>query len=126
MDNDSIDPELLKRMMLGDFSASFSNKKEFKSSSKAKKRLEVDLHFEKLHPDKPHLAATQKLELQLKACGEFIADAKKQSVRTAYIIVGKGEGVLKAQVQKLLKNLEIKHSVNYEPPYFGNAIKVSW
>ena len=90
MDNDSIDPDLLKRMMLGDFSASFSTKKENKSNPSAKKKLEVDLHFEKLHPDKPYLAAAQKLELQLKACSEFIADAKKQSIRTAYIIVGKG------------------------------------
>ncbi len=125
MDNDSLDPDLLKRMMLGDFSASFSNKKETAKPTSAKKKLEVDLHFEKLHPDKPHLSATEKLALQLKACNEILVDARKQSVRNIYIIVGKGEGVLKTEIQKLLKHQKIANSVNYEPPYFGNAIKVS-
>jgi DNA-nicking Smr family endonuclease len=125
MDNDSLDPELLKRMMLGDFSASFSNKKESLKAVSFKKKLEVDLHFEKLHPDKPHLSATEKLELQLKACNEFLADARKQSIRNAYIIVGKGEGVLKTEIQRLLKHQKITNAINYEPPYFGNAIKVN-
>ena len=79
MDNDSLDPDLLKRMMLGDFSASFSNKKEVAKTPNAKKKLEVDLHFEKLHPEKPHLSSSEKLELQLKACNEICKENLKKA-----------------------------------------------
>ena len=85
----------------------------------------MDLHFEKLHPDKPNLSAGEKLSIQLAAFTEAIEDARKQSIRNVYFIVGKGEGILKTEIQKLAKHQKIAHSVNYEPPYFGNAIKVN-
>ncbi|MBT8327813.1 MAG: hypothetical protein KJP21_08815, partial [Bacteroidia bacterium] len=62
MDNESIDPELLKRMMMGEFSSQpLSDKKSKKSSSKPKK-VELDLHFEKIAPHLAHLSSRDKLQ----------------------------------------------------------------
>ncbi|MEY2925220.1 MAG: hypothetical protein RLZZ337_1770 [Bacteroidota bacterium] len=125
MEDNPIDPELLKRMMLGDFSSAFSDKKDKKNTKQPKKKWEIDLHFEKLYPEKSNSTPSEKLELQLKSCSDFLQDARKQGVRIVYIVVGKGEGVLKNEVQKQLKKEKIAHSVVYDPPYFGNAIKVN-
>ena len=50
---------------------------------------------------------------------------KKKNIRIAYVIVGKGEGVLRAEVKKVLLKNKIHHSDVAEAPYFGNAIKIS-
>ena len=68
----------------------------------------------------------EKLRLKLEALEDFIKDANKKSVRHAYIIVGKGDGVLRKEVKRKLVYKNIKHSEVADPPYFGNAIKVSF
>jgi DNA-nicking Smr family endonuclease len=55
---------------------------------------------------------------------DFVADCRKQSVTSAYIIVGKGDGILRSKVKQELQRIKIRNSEVADPPYFGNAIKV--
>jgi DNA-nicking Smr family endonuclease len=121
-----IDPDILRRMMMGDFSSSFSDKKKpTRAKEKNARKVEFDLHFENLYPTKASLSTGEKLKLQLEALDDFLIEAKKKSTRHAYIIVGKGEGVLRKEVKRKLIHSKIKHSEVADPPYFGNAIKIS-
>ena len=122
-EDNPIDPNLLKRIMMGEFSSQ-SSQNEHKKSNKSHKNYELDLHFEKLYPSKSFLSKNEKLNLQLEAVDEFINSSKKNSVRFVYIIVGKGEGVLKRKVSEYLESLKIQYSVISDPPYFGNALKL--
>ena len=126
MDNESIDPELLKRMMMGEFSSHSISKKKINKSSSKPKKVELDLHFEKIAPRQAHLASDEKLQYQLEALTHFLEECKKESRRSAYVIVGKGEGILKKKVESTLRARGVKHAVVYDPPYFGNAIKLSF
>ncbi len=119
-----IDPIVLKRMMMGDFSSAFSDKKETVKSNTKKRKVELDLHFEKLYPTKSSIQPNQKLKLQKEALYDFLVDAKRTGIVSAYIIVGKGEGVLRQAVNKILKEEGIRSSEVADPPYFGNAIKI--
>ncbi len=126
-DEGEINPEILRRMMMGDFSSAFSSKTQSSKTKQTKERkVEFDLHFENLYPTKASLPTAEKLRLQLEALEDFIKDANKKSVRHAYIIVGKGDGVLRKEVKRKLVSKNIKHSEVADPPYFGNAIKVSF
>ena len=124
-----IDVNLLKRMMLGDFSASSSEgmlySKEIHKSNSPQRKVELDLHFEKLYPTKNNIPPGEKLKLQLEEFSQFLKDLKKKNIRIAYVIVGKGEGVLRAEVKKVLLQNKIHYSEVAEAPYFGNAIKIS-
>jgi hypothetical protein len=126
-DEGEINPEILRRIMMGDFSSAFSSKIQISKAKQTKERkVEFDLHFENLYPTKSSLPTAEKLRLQLEALDDFILDAKKKSVRYAYLIVGKGEGVLRKEVKRKLTYKKINHSEVADPPYFGNAIKVSF
>lgn len=118
-----IDGALLRRMMMGEFSFTSEDKSSGHQNG-IKRNVEIDLHFEKLYPLKAGLTPKEKLNLQLEALEDFILNAKRNSIRSAYVIVGKGEGVLKDHVQKKLNQWDIKHSESINPPYFGNALKV--
>ena len=119
-----IDPNLLKRMMMGDFSAVFSSPKEIKKSSSPKRKVELDLHFDKLFPHSNSTPANQRLPMQMESLKDFVADCRKQSVTSAYIIVGKGDGILRSKVKQELQRIKIRNSEVADPPYFGNAVKV--
>ena len=127
MEDKPIDANLLKKMMMGGFSASSSNKASTRASHSkskaAKRKIEIDLHFEKLFPTQSHCSPAEKLKMQLDELTFFISKARKDNVRTAYIIVGKGEGVLRNQVKKLLQQKSIPCAEVADPPYFGNAVK---
>ena len=124
-----IDVNLLKRMMLGDFSASssegMSSSKEIHKSNSQQRKVELDLHFEKLYPTKNNIPPGEKLKLQLEEFSHFLKDFKKKNISIAYVIVGRGEGVLRAEVKKVLLQNKIYYSEVAEAPYFGNAIKIS-
>ena len=123
-DDKPIDPNLLKRMMMGEFSANSFQDNNLQHN-KSKNNIELDLHFDKLYPTKSFLTSNKKLNLQLEAVNEFIESSKKNSVRFVYVIYGKGEGVLKKKLITHLSNLKIRHSIIADPPYFGNALKLS-
>ena len=122
-DDKPIDPDLLKRMMMGEFSSYSSPYKNVKPNQ-SKRNLELDLHFDKLYHTKSGLSSFEKFTLQLEAVDEFIQSARRKSLRSAYVIVGKGEGVLKKKVSNHLTKSNIQHNVVSDPPYFGNALKL--
>ncbi len=126
-DDGSIDVELLKKMMMGGFSADssgFVQRKDKAKKQSPKRKVEIDLHFEKIFPQAGSTPQNKRLPMQLEVLQEFIADSRKAGVTIAYIIVGKGEGKLKTMVSNELQRLRIKHNVVLDPPYFGNAFKV--
>lgn len=124
MEDKLLNPDLLRKIMMGGFSG--SDKEEKSSGYKQKRKLEVDLHFEKLFPDKQHVSSSEKLVLQLAELDHFIVEAKKSTSKVGYVIVGKGTGKLKTEVEKRLTNLGLIHCTVANPPYFGNAIKVTF
>jgi len=126
-EEDSINVDLLKKMMMGGFSSDssgFVSKKDRSSKRKAKRKIELDLHFDKVFPQGGSTPHSDRLPMQLGVLQEFVADCRKNSVTIAYIIVGKGAGKLKALVSQELNRLQIKHNLVADPPYFGNAYKV--
>jgi hypothetical protein len=128
-DEDAINVDLLKKMMMGGFSSDSSGfvpKKDKISRQKAKRNVEIDLHFDVVFPQEGSTPHNKRLPMQLEVLQEFIADSKKNSVTIAYIIVGKGEGKLKSMVSSELTRQNIRHSLVAEPPYFGNAFKISF
>ncbi|MGB0851207.1 MAG: Smr/MutS family protein [Bacteroidia bacterium] len=123
-DNDFIDPKLLKRIIMGEFSADISHKSSKKKSNSAKRNVELDLHFEKLYPGNSHFSSSEKLTMQLDGLIDFINECQRKSVRNAIVVVGKGEGILKKEVCRRLESLNLKNSEVLNAPYFGNAIKI--
>ena len=69
-------------------------------------------------------SSSEKLRLQIDELQDFILEAKRKSIRIAYLIIGKGEGVLRKAVIKELQKKGVVHAEVANPPYFGNAIKV--
>jgi hypothetical protein len=122
----NIDPNLLRRMMMGEFSASGDSSQPKKPKKSKGKKLEKDLHFDKLYPQSGHLDATEKLNLQLEEVKSFVIECQKSNAKHGYLIVGKGEGVLKSSVLKLLAEMELKATLVVDPPYFGNAVKLAF
>ena len=122
------DPNVLRRIMMGDFSSDSSGfsspDKNINKSSSPKRKVELDLHFEKLYPTRSNLSSGEKLKLQIEELNYFIRGARSKGIRSAYLIVGKGEGVLRKEVIKVLSTKKISYSEIVNPPYFGNAIKV--
>lgn len=113
--------------MMGGFSSDSSGfvpSKDKMTSQKAKRKVELDLHFDSIFPQGGSTPQVQRLPMQLEVLQEFIAECKKNSVTSAYVIVGKGEGKLKQMVSQELARLHIKHNVVLDPPYFSNAFKV--
>ncbi|MFB1004481.1 MAG: hypothetical protein QMC70_10150 [Bacteroidia bacterium] len=128
-DEDAINVDLLKKMMMGGFSSDSSGfvaKKDKTSKQKAKRKVEIDLHFDAVFPQGGSTPHNKRLPMQLEVLQEFITDSKKNSVTIAYVIVGKGEGKLKSMVSNELTRQKISHSLVADPPYFGNAFKLSF
>jgi hypothetical protein len=82
----------------------------------------IDLHIEVLKPDLKHARAEQILNYQLRAAQYYIEKALFLRKHMITIIHGKGEGVLKMEVEHLLKSFEetkSMHSINN-----GGALEV--
>lgn len=62
----------------------------------------LDLHYEELTQLFPHLSGS-KLEFQLAICTRFIKSAIHSRLPNIQIIHGRGQGILKNEVERLLK-----------------------
>lgn len=62
----------------------------------------IDLHYEILIETYPHQSGS-KLEYQLDICTRFIQSAIQARLINIQIIHGRGQGILKAEVERLLK-----------------------
>lgn len=75
----------------------------------------IDLHIETLAPERKNDLPGQILEFQLQECQRFIRHAINKKFPHVTIIHGKGEGVLKSEVDMLLhefKEFNLKYTVN--------------
>jgi hypothetical protein len=66
----------------------------------------IDLHIEVLKPDLKHARAEQILNYQLRAAKYYIEKAKFLRKHMITIIHGKGAGVLKMEIENLVKSIE--------------------
>ncbi len=64
----------------------------------------IDLHYEKLAPERQNNPHPHIIVFQLEKCKEFIETALQKKFTFIRIIHGRGQGKLKAAVEELLKN----------------------
>lgn len=64
----------------------------------------IDLHYEKLAPERMNNPHPHIIEFQLEKCKEYIEAAIQKKFPFIRIIHGRGQGKLKAAVETLLKN----------------------
>ena len=84
---------------------------------------EIDLHIEKLNPTLTHARAERILEYQIEICRKFISNAIAQKCPFVTIIHGKGEGVLKLEVEHLLSEFP---EVNFHIPANKGGASEVW
>lgn len=96
------------------------SQKEIPSNSHKSKKLkkpqiiEVDLHIEQLIDNPAGMSNFEMLQLQLNKCREVLEMNKNNKGQKIVFIHGKGEGVLKKEIQKLLET-------QYKKFYFQDA-----
>lgn len=78
-----------------------SDKKEFK---KVTAKDTIDLHIEILEPSMATESAAVILQYQVKRCRSFFEVNIQKSRSVVFVICGKGEGVLKAEIEHLAKH----------------------
>jgi len=67
----------------------------------------IDLHYNVLAPDRFRINQHENiLEFQIQKCKEFIEFSLQRRVNYIQIIHGKGQGILKAEVEKLLAGFD--------------------
>ena len=69
---------------------------------------EVDLHIEHLVDNQRNMTNYEIVQIQIRHCNFTIEKAIKNNLRKLVIIHGKGEGVLKEEVRKLLKKYPVE------------------
>jgi len=104
------DPDLLKRMMMGDFDPNANedwapSKKSSRSNfSKNKVPLpSIDLHIQVLNPNLKEASALEIFDYQMEACRGFLRDNKAQGVKKIKVIHGVGSGKLADAVSRIAK-----------------------
>jgi len=63
---------------------------------------EIDLHLDKLTDSNRKLTSGEKLNIQITAASDFVAEALKVGVSKAYLIHGIGKGKLKERIHEML------------------------
>ena len=104
------DPDLLKRMMMGDFDPnanedwSPSKKSSRNNLSKSKAPLpSIDLHIQVLNPSLKEASALEIFDYQMEACRGFLRDCKAQGTKKIKVIHGVGSGKLADVVYRIAK-----------------------
>ena len=77
--------------------------KSIKKSSSTVKIPVYDLHIEKLQHKHLHLSSGQKLEIQLKEAQRILQKFQRQHYRELVLIHGEGKGVLRQEIEKILR-----------------------
>ncbi|OJW77643.1 MAG: hypothetical protein BGO69_07415 [Bacteroidetes bacterium 46-16] len=85
-------------------------------------KYEIDLHIEKLVPNRRGLSNADIMKLQLDTLQKYLQLAVVHRQDRMVVIHGVGEGVLRDAVHKALK--EHKEVKRYEPVYHGGATEV--
>ena len=102
------DPDLLKRMMMGDFDPNanedWSPSKKSSRSNFFKKKAplpSIDLHIQVLNPNLKAASAIEIFDYQMEACRGFLRDSKAQGVKKIKVIHGVGSGKLADAVRRI-------------------------
>jgi hypothetical protein len=120
------DPDLLRKMMMGDYSAvpgDDKHRKGFVGSSKTKSS--IDLHAEKLFLGKK-VPVDEVLSAQISSLTEHLDHCRKNNIRKTIVIHGKGDDILRKEVHQLLTRTAFVSSFGLiiDTPYFGGATRV--
>ncbi|HCE85039.1 MAG TPA: hypothetical protein DEO99_02705 [Bacteroidetes bacterium] len=104
------DPDLLKRMMMGDFDPNanedWSPSKKSSRSNFSKKNAplpSIDLHIQVINPNLKAASAIEIFDYQMEACRGFLRDSKAQGVKKIKVIHGVGSGKLADVVRRIAK-----------------------
>lgn len=84
---------------------------------------EIDLHIEKLNPSLTHARPERILEYQISMCHKFLENAINHKSPFVTIVHGKGEGVLKLEVEHLLSKFP---EVNFHIPANQGGASEVW
>ena len=88
--------------------------------SKSTNKPVFDLHIEKIQPKHHHLSSVQKLEIQLNEIRRIIHRMKRKHYPEFVLIHGEGKGVLKHEIEKILRQNNLKYTdASYRE--FGNG-----
>lgn len=121
-----VDPDLLRRMMMGDYSAQNAEKNESEERRPSKKEVEIiDLHADKLFKGKP--IPKQLPEAQVSALLNHIERVQKLSIKNLIVIHGKGDAVLIKAVHHKLKfhASVLNYRQIHDIPYLGGATRIT-
>ena len=80
----------------------FSNRPKIKKEKPKELSASIDLHMEVLNPSLQHGRPERIVDIQIKAAKEFIDKSIAHGTKQILIIHGKGEGVLKSEIDHLL------------------------
>jgi len=69
-----------------------------------------DLHIEKLQVKHHHLSSAQKLEIQLNEVKRIIHRMKRKHYKEFILIHGEGKGVLRKEIEKILRQNGLKYT----------------
>ena len=104
------DPDLLKRMMMGDFDPNtnedWSPSKKSSRSNFSKNKVSlpsIDLHIQVLNPSLKAASSLEIFDYQMEACRVFLRDSKAQGVKKIKVIHGVGSGKLADAVSRIAK-----------------------
>lgn len=108
---DDLSSELKKEEETIDFSwLTEDSSRQRKKQTLSKVPVSIDLHIEILQPDLIQAAPARILDYQLAACRQFIQSAIQKKLVRVTIIHGIGLGVLKQEVEHVLKGFkEVKY-----------------
>lgn len=76
---------------------------------------QLDLHYETLIQNHAHPAGKSILEFQLEVCRQFVQDAIRLKRPYIRIIHGRGAGILKKEVESMLKNYPEASIISFNP-----------
>jgi len=106
------------------------HKKILKNKTVSKKNIGkkppvFDLHIEKIQAKHQHLSSGQKLQIQLNEARSIIRKMQHQNRKTFVFVHGIGKGVLKTELQKMLKKQKIQfEEASFQDFGHGAALQI--
>jgi len=99
-------------------------KKSLQKSSGTVKTPVYDLHIEKLQAKHRHLSSGQKLDIQLQEVRRILQRFKRQHYRELVLIHGQGRGVLRQEIEKILRQQNFQFTDASYQKYGSGAILI--
>jgi len=97
---------------------------KFEKNTRSDKTPVYDLHIDKILQRHQHLNAGQKLQIQLEEVHRILNKVRRQHYKEFVLIHGEGRGVLRKEIEKILKQKGYKFSDASYQKYGHGAILV--